>query len=202
MKQGTKLLISGLLAFLGGGVLLPFVLFGLMVAILCDRPDYTFVVPGQITVSCEKEGRYYLWYDYQTIFEGKTYSESSNLPGGMSIEFINVNTGEVVPLTSAAEMSETIGNTSRKTIGYFDIRECGEYTLEVSGGTRELVFSLGRSAVTMPRLLFLFFVGGPLSFLLGGAGVLLVVIGAIKLAKTEGNKPMAGRAPQQALTSA
>ena len=81
MKKHTKQIISGVALLILGGIIIPVILFVPIIwGLINEKPLATFIVPTEIEVSIEKEGKYYLWNNYRAIFEGRTYSSPETLP--------------------------------------------------------------------------------------------------------------------------
>ena len=48
------------------------------------KTDMTFKVPASLEIALTQSGKYYLWNNYLTIFDGQTYSQDKRLPDGMT----------------------------------------------------------------------------------------------------------------------
>ena len=101
----------------------------------------TFVIPGtnQVRLAANE---YVLWDDYRTIFQGTTYSSSSNLPGGITIKMFKVADGSEVLMSSSANIWVRSNQSERKAIGKFLVPTAGDYSIRVTGQTAPRVLSL------------------------------------------------------------
>lgn len=174
MKKGLKTLIAGIVIFLIGAVALPvFFVFTLLTEGMAGQQ---FIVPGSAEIQIEKSGRYYLWNDYQTVYEGATYNASLTVPGGLSIRFTDAG-GEPLPLSADTAMSINIGGSSKNSIGFIEVTEPGNITVNVSGELENRVFSV--SAFSLAGFVRMILSGLILAF----AGIAILIWGIVKLVK-------------------
>lgn len=140
--------------------------------------------PGELDVTIEEPGRYYVWNEYNTVYLGKTYSVSKELPSGIMFSLVESDTGEAVPFEGDLSISVSAGERARNSAGYFDIEDSGEYRLEIAGLDQPRVFAFGPSVWSD---MFSFFgrilLGVLLAVIFLTAGVLLVVFGVISIAQ-------------------
>lgn len=191
MKPGICMIIVGGVVFLFAVILVPF-LAVVPVLTMGSKGDSKFLVPGGTTVTVEKAGRYYLWNEYRTLFDGKTYNRPEALPDGWEIEIRDRTTGEDLELTTGSGTSTTGGQTEKKSIGYVDFEEGdidNEIAIEVkasSGGggggkksqLKLRVFSFSRSEVWSIMGWILGGVAG--SLVAGLIGVCVIILGVVK----------------------
>lgn len=138
-------------------------------------------MPGTFETNVVKAGRYYLYNDYQTIYNGKTYDNSKNLPGGMEIKILN-SQGNPLPFTGDTSFSVNGSGTERNSIGYVDVQNPGKVRIEVSGTTDERIFSFGQENFFK----FFIWIMGTLGlcFFFAISGIGLAVWGIIKLVRS------------------
>lgn len=183
MKNHTKQIISGILLFILGGIIVPALFFGtIFLFLLTEKPVARFIIPAEIEVIIEKEGRYYLWNDYQTVFENRTYSMSKELPNGLEISLREKTNDNVVEFTEDQSIISSTANSRKIAIGYYEIKQPAKYILSVSGKTEPRVFSLGTSFFNA-NLFIIALIVFPLEMLMGIGGFVLIVIGIINLVK-------------------
>ncbi len=89
-----------------------------------------------------------------------------------------------MPFVGDASMSMTSGSDASQSIGYVEVPAAGEWTVEVSGEAEPFVVSFAQSKLL--KLFGLIFGGAALCFLLAGAGVIVGVIGIVKMAQGAG----------------
>jgi hypothetical protein len=140
-------------------------------------------VPGNAGFTAKEPGRYILWNDYQTLYNGRNYNQSQTLPDGMKIRILDAN-GSPLEFVNDGSTGFTSGTDAAKSIGYVEIEQPGTLQIQVSGGTEDRVFSFGRSRVL--RIVGTILVGIGASVLLGLLGVLLVVWGVVKTLTSSG----------------
>lgn len=180
MRRGLKTTITGSLLFLLGGFVVPLVLA--LVVVLRHEPETQFKVPGQTEVTVKEAGRYYLWHVCETVYQGRNYAQSGDLPDGLTIQVHDAN-GRELPFVSDRSISASNNGSSKKSIGYVDVAQPEALTVQVSGSAQDLIFSFSQF-----RLLCLFgliFGGGGLSILIGLGGFGLMVWGIVKLSRAK-----------------
>ena len=176
MEKGLKTLIAGIVLFVVGAFVVPIAF--LLPLILNNSDERQFIIPGITEVEILESGRYYLWNDFQTVFDGKSYNRSESIPDGLEIAITNED-GKDLQFTSDTSMSSSSGSSSKNTIGYVEVSNPSRLTVSVSGGSDERVFSFSESGII--KMLGLIFGGFGLSMLLALAGVGISIWGTIKL---------------------
>ncbi|MFZ9032949.1 MAG: hypothetical protein ACO21J_03245 [Anaerohalosphaeraceae bacterium] len=183
MKKHTKQIISGIALFILGAMIIPIVFVVLLfTSLLNDKPLAKFTIPGQAMVTIEKHGRYYLWNDYHTVFESRSYSSSEELPDGLEISLLENEDGDSVEFISNQSITSSSGDSDKNSVGYFEVDEPGDYILSVFGEIEPRVCSFGKSFFNIKSVLICLVVG-LLEMLMGITGFVLVLIGIINLIK-------------------
>lgn len=183
MKPGLKTLIAGVLFFILGGIVIPvFLIFSLF---FNESSNHQFLVPGAQEVTVSEVGRHYLWNDYQTIYGGKSFSRSEDIPDGLEITVAD-ESGKVLAFIGDTSTSFSSGNNSKNSIGYVEVGDPGKLLVFVSGNFEERVFSFSQS-LFMKRFLTTIG-GGLLAFLLAFTGLGLGVWGIVKLIRNKTEK--------------
>ncbi len=178
MKPGLKTLIIGVVLFILGGFVIPFLL--ILPLFLNESADQQFLVPGSKEVSVEKAGRYYLWNDFQTVYDGRSFSRSENIPDGLKI-IVTDDAGKTLSFKSDTSTSSSSGSSSKNSIGYVEPGNLGKLTVSVSGDTGERVFSFSQSI--FPKMFLAIFGGGIVSLQMAFIGFGIGIWGVIKLAR-------------------
>jgi hypothetical protein len=176
MKKGLKTLIVGILLFTVGAFVVPIAF--VLPLIMDDSDERQFIIPGATKVEITEPGRYYLWNDFQTIHEGKSYNRSEGIPDGLEIAVTDQN-GQGLDFKSDTSISSSSGSSSKNSIGYVEVTNPGRLVVSVSGNSDERVFSFSQSGIM--KVLGLIFGGFGLSLLLAIAGVGFSIWGIIKL---------------------
>ena len=107
-----------------------------------------FIVPGAITVSIDEPGKYTLWNETSTIFDGQIYSSSTELPKDLKIEIYEISSGHPIKLKPSWTSSETSGSRKRWSLGNIRFDKASEYKIEVTGDFSDRVFLLRRSVLS------------------------------------------------------
>ncbi|HEU5069183.1 MAG TPA: hypothetical protein VFV96_02090 [Verrucomicrobiae bacterium] len=180
MRRGTKTTITGGLLFLLGAFVVP--LWLVLVVVLHHKPETQFKVPGQTEVTVKEAGRYYLWHDCGTVYPGRNYAQSADLPDGLTIQ-VHAASGRELPFVSDRSISASNNGSTKKSIGYVDVAQPETVTVQVSGSAQDLIFSF--SQFRLLRLFGLIFGGVGLSILVGLGGLGLMVWGIVKLVRAK-----------------
>ena len=168
--------LIGIALFLIGGIASP--TWFIISLISSFSSGEQFIVPTARTFILDKPGKYVIWHDAKTFFQGKTYSFSSELPDDVTIKVIRKETQEELTLNPSTRTKESSGSHKRYSICSFSVETPGEYSLEVSGLTSPHVFTLRKSLLRHFLYGFLFCI--PLT-LIGWIGTpLLIIIVAVK----------------------
>ena len=194
MKKHTKQIISGITLFILGGIIIPTVFSAIVILYaISSKPLAKFTIPGQATVNIEKQGKYYLWNDYQTVFDGKTYFNSEDMPHGLDISLLEKQEGDSVEFIFEQSISSSRGESHKNSIGYFEITKPGTYILSVLGESEPRVCSLGTSIYNL-RNVFVFLGTSCLAGVMGITGFVLVLVGFIGFVKDNNQKKSASSA--------
>jgi len=179
MKRGIKTIIAGVVIFVFGAFVVP--LLFIFPLIFGKSNEVQFKVPGTFEANAEKPGRYYLWNDFQTIYDGKSYNRSESIPDGMQITIRN-SSGAALHLVTDASISSNNGSNCQKSIGYVEIAGPGKLEIEVTGGD-ERILSFAPSNLLKIFGLILVAVGSTAVVAIGGIGI--GVWGIIKLVRSK-----------------
>ena len=183
MKPGLKTLIIGITLFILGGFVIPLLL--ILPIFLNESSEQQFLIPGSKELSVEEPSRYYLWNDFQTVFEGKSFSRSENIPDGLEIA-VTDGTGRTLAFKGDTSISSSSGSSSKNSIGYVEVSEPSELLVTVTGASEERVFSFSESI--FPKIFLAIFSGGMASMLVTFIGFGLGVWGVIKLVRNKSSE--------------
>ena len=177
MKPGLKQIIAAVL-LLGIGVIgVPLVI---VLTLLRDSTDLLeFEVPGTAMAFVETPGRYYLWHDYQTVYDGRIYNNAQELPHGLEIE-IKGKGGVLLDLVNASNTTFTSKGRARQSVGYVEVLDAGQVTLNISGDAEPRIFSF--SPFSLGRFAGLIVKGVLIAIAAGLSALGLIIWGIVKLA--------------------
>lgn len=181
MKPGVKRIITGV-------ILVSLGMFGLPCAFLLplllgDKNEQKFIIPGSTQVTIIEPGRYYLWNNYKTVLQGKTYNSSESTPDGIQIKIRNGETGELFDFVGDSSMALSTLRNMKTSIGYIEAQEGGSLHIDVEGGNEERVFSL--SKFSMRAMFGLIFGVLGLSLIICCSGFGVLAWGILRAAKSK-----------------
>jgi hypothetical protein len=123
------------------------------------------VVPGNSDLMLSKTGEYIIFYENQTVVNGRVYSTDEDIPG-LLIEVKNKTTGQDISTYSpGGSFSYSFGGRSGRSVVAFFIEQPGIYELSASypqsDDGHEVVLAVGNnisgeimSSIMLPLLLF------------------------------------------------
>jgi len=181
MKRGIKTIIAGVAVCLAAAIIVPLLIVFLVVSGFPHESQ--FKIPGTLEVDVKNPGRYYVWNDYRTIFNGKSYDRSEKIPDGIEIQVHDAN-GRQLQFITDTSISSSDGGSAKDSIGYVEVDRPGKLDVAVSGGSEERIFSFSRFELLKAVGLVLGSVG--FAMLAGIAGIALVIWGIVKLVSGKG----------------
>ena len=165
MRRGVKTVATG-----GSLVLIGIIVFALTIFSLNrgDSSEAQFMVPATFRVETKESGRYWLWDNYRTTFEGQKFQRNRSFPADLEVN-IRDSGGVLLEFVRDDSKGWNVGNHSKAGIGYVDIQAIGEVSIEVLGSSddeRVLSFSKSELLQALGRT-FLFLGVSVVSGLLG-----------------------------------
>lgn len=177
MKKGLKTLIVGVVIMAVGVFVIPLLLIAPLFT--AETNEVQFIVPITFQTTVNEPGKYYLWNVYQTIHEGKSYNQSTDIPNGAQIIISDANGNPFEFKSDGASISGNNSSTYYNNIGYVEIETPGEIIIKVTGIKQPRIFSFSRSLI-MEK--FRHLIGGfAACVFLGFLGIALVIWGIVKL---------------------
>ena len=121
-----------------------------IVAVTVRKATYgvQFTVPGAKELQIPRTGKYVLWDEVDTWFEGQHFSNSSNLPPGIRVQLFVAGSTNSVPMISGMPSTVRVGQTVRHSVGTFRIERPGKYQVVVTGQFPVRVFYFRDSLIT------------------------------------------------------
>lgn len=106
-------------------------------------------VPGKHTIEFETAGKKHVFYEFNSVYNGKMYSTSEEIDG-LFCSLINKKTGKEIDLkTTLGNYTYSIGSSSGRSVFEFVIDEPGDYEFkawyENEGPT--VIFAIGENYV-------------------------------------------------------
>jgi len=141
-----------------------------------------FLVPGRHTVELDKPGKYLVWNDYRTVFQGRSYDESEKLPPGVRISVLDKAGGRALAVSASHGATSSIGDTRSVSVSQFVIERPGSYEIVVEGDFPPRVFSASRDFLFgMLGVIF-----GAFALIFGGFGVAIAIAVWVFIKREEG----------------
>ena len=209
MKKHTKQIISGVILFLIGIIIIPaFFCISIAIYIKCSTDLLATVgCPSWKTVKIETAGRYYIWNT--TMVTSSTYFFVDaimprpivyRLPEGITASLKAKETKNPVEFV-ATQSSMKRDKSYIDSAAYFEVSEPGIYIFSLSGTEPTMQFgfpsySLGRS-ISNPRIIFKsLIVCFVLIITTAIAGLIFIIVGVINLIKAGKSESLdAGSSP-------
>jgi uncharacterized membrane protein len=154
-----------------------------------------FLAPGSKTLDLAK-GRHVVWNDHATVFEGRSYDSSKNLPDGAQIT-VTDGSGAAVALRRTSGSSFRGGGTERVSVLEFEVAQPGRHEITVRGAFPPRVFSVGPDLVW----LLLCSIFGAIGLVLLGCGTGVAIAAWAFIRREQAREAAAGsvaRAPAAA----
>jgi hypothetical protein len=184
MKPGVKIIIAGVVLMIVGAVCVP---LGIVLKLILGQSDVVqFEVPGLLQTVVDEPGRYYLWNDHQTIFEGKSYNRAIEIPDGFEVSVFGPN-GVELAFSSDLNTSFTSGSGVKQSFGYVDVENSGPVRVEIIGDIEGRIFSF--SQFSLRGMFGIFVLGFIIAALFGLSGLALLICGIVKLANSPKPEP-------------
>jgi hypothetical protein len=179
MKPGVKTIIAGGATLLLGIIVVPLVF--ILPLLHGKQGNAQFKSPGSGVFAIKEPGRYYLWNDFRTVYDGKVYDKSETIPDGYEFRFRDADNLQLEFLSDSS-ISSSFNSSAKKSVGYVEVPHPGKVTVEVSGGNEERIFSFSQSRLL--KMLGLILGGSALFMLFCLGGIGLIVWGISKLARS------------------
>lgn len=142
------------------------------------QPSTQFLGPGTNEVVVVKPGNYYLWSDYETLFQGRSYQFPESIPGGLEFKLMDAGTKQTIEMTSDISTKVSSGRNKSTSIGRFQLDHPGKYMISVTGDSPERVFSF--SGDTLSVFFKAFARGAIILAVCSALGILICAIGVIR----------------------
>lgn len=134
----------------------------------------TTKVPGTVKIDVLTPGRYYLWDNYWTKFEGKKTKYADDWPEDATV-IVRDSTGTELDYVPDSSQSWSIGNSGKTSAGYIDVTTASALQLDIEGVGHERIVSVSKR--TMRQDLLSRIGGLGVGFVVGALGVLVLLIG-------------------------
>ena len=144
--------------------------------------DLQTKVPGTVSAQIDTPGRYYVWDNHWTMFDGQRVQYAADCPveAQIVIHDTNGNPLEFVPDTS---QNWSIGNNEKSSIGYIDIPAVTSIRLYIANVGRERIVTVSNRS--MKEELWARLGGFGIGLLVGVVGVPVAFVGFLTRRRPE-----------------
>ena len=185
MKPGLKRLIAGIL-LLALAVIVPTAMIVRTVMLIGSAPEERFEIPGSVEFEAQEAGRYYLWHQYETLYNGITYNDPTGLAEGLKIEVTN-GKGDALEFIGSGTMTSSGSSGTKRSVGYVELNGPDTLKFTVAGECPPIIFSV--SEFHLYDILRSIFLGLAMAGLCALLGVILFIWGLIRLCTAKGVPP-------------
>jgi len=175
MSRNALMILAGLALLVAGTLVIPALVFATVLSGPAEK--VVFAAPGRGELKVEAPGRFYLWHDFETDFDGKVHTHPETLPAGYL--FTVRHDGRALKVVSDHGAFVNMGGTASRSVARFDIPAAGRVEIHAKGPadqTRIVSVSrlrilkwLGAAGVSLASLI-----------IVGGAGAALLIIGLVR----------------------
>lgn len=143
-------------------------------------------VPGAVSAEAKEAGRYFLWDNHRTTFEGERLEYSAKLAEDAEI-VVRDSERNQLDFVRDASSSWSIGNNSKVSIGYVDVVKPTKLQFEIKQLARDRIVSVSNRS--MKDELWARLGGLGIGLAVGLVGVLTTLIGLLtrRRARLAGN---------------
>ena len=133
-------------------------------------------VPGPVSAEIPEPGRYYIWDNHWTTFNGERAKYPADCPAEAQVT-IRDEGGTDLQFVPDASQNWSIGNNEKTSIGYVDVPNATTIRLDVDGVGRERIVSVSNR--TMKQELWGRLGGFGLGLIVGVVGVPIALLGML-----------------------
>ncbi|MCA9168605.1 MAG: hypothetical protein KDB23_13110 [Planctomycetales bacterium] len=133
-------------------------------------------VPGAVVTEIDAPGRYYVWDNHWTMFDGERVKYAADCPHDAKITVRDAN-GADVEFVPDASMNWSIGNNEKTSIGYVDIPTATTIRLDIDGVGRDRIVTVSNR--TMQQELWSRLGGFGVGLAVGAVGVSICFLGLL-----------------------
>ena len=88
---------------------------------------HQFIAPGFLDYEAKEPGKYHLWYDYETIFNRRTFTLEKSIPSGLTIQLQSKEDGSWSEFFPDHSLTIEGPSGKRTSVGYFVLGKKGSY---------------------------------------------------------------------------
>ncbi|QDV25007.1 hypothetical protein [Aureliella helgolandensis] len=133
-------------------------------------------VPGTVTAEIAAAGRYYVWDNHWTTFDGERLKYAADRPQNAMVVVRDVN-GVELEFVPDASQNWSIGNNEKTSIGYVDVPTATTLQLNIADTGRDRIVTVSNR--TMKQELWSRLGGFAVAVALGAVGIPICVVGLL-----------------------
>lgn len=134
-------------------------------------------VPGTVTAELNEPGRYYIWDNHWTKFEGERVKYSSDWPNNAKVA-VRETEGRELEFIPDRSLSWSIGNNGKTSIGYIEIDTPSSIELDIDDVGNGRIVSVSNR--TMKQELWKRLGGFGIGLITAGIGAIVCILGVFK----------------------
>ncbi|MEM7145224.1 MAG: hypothetical protein AAF591_08805 [Verrucomicrobiota bacterium] len=177
MKCGVTVMVIGVVLLLAGVVVYPIIV--VVPSMVASFKLEKFLVPGNFEAVVQP-GRHYLWHNYKTTYNGKSYLRDEELPEGFVIVVRDGN-GRELKLSNNTTIVMSRPSAAKKSVGHVEVERAGRVFIAIEGEGPECVLSFGGQSSLSDA-----FRPGSVKVIVGvlGCGVGLTICGFVQILRS------------------
>ena len=168
-----RIATAGLALIIIGIAIFAFTLFQLIGGSALDPQTK---VPGTVVTEIDAPGRYYVWDNHWTMFDGERIQYAADWPNQAKITVRDAN-GTEVHFVPDASQNWSIGNNEKTSVGYVDVKAATTLRLEIDDVGRDRIVTVSNR--TMKQELWSRLGGFGVGLLVGVVGVPVCLLGLL-----------------------
>lgn len=133
-------------------------------------------VPGTVTAKVDASGRYYVWDNHWTMFDGERVQYTADWPDDATVVVRDANGAELEFVTDASQ-NWSIGNNEKTSVGYIDVPAATTIRLDIDDVGRDRIVTVSNR--TMKQELWSRLGGFGVGIGVGAVGVPTCLLGLL-----------------------
>ncbi len=138
--------------------------------------DLQTKVPGTVTAELDASGRYYMWDNHWTMFDGERVKYPADWPADAKVAVHDVNGAELEFIPDASQ-NWSIGNNEKTSVGYVEVPTATTIRLDIDDVGRDRIVTVSNR--TMKQELWSRLGGFGVALVVGGLGAMICLFGVL-----------------------
>lgn len=133
-------------------------------------------IPGAVSAEIDAPGRYYVWDNHRTMFDGERIQYASGWPDDVKIAVRDAN-GTDLEFVHDASQNWSIGNNAKTSVGYIDVPTATTIRIDIDGAGRDRIVTVANR--TIKQELWARLSGLGIGLIVGAVGVPIFLLGLL-----------------------